>query len=258
MQTARLFIGTGKQTRIGLLSAPVFKTRAPISNVLNGQIRSLHQHIQKESSTSSSPLTPHPPPPFPTTTPRLPQKLPSHTISTQLHSIASEILLSPQTQNPIIHSSYEKATGTWQYLVADPSTLQAVIIDSVLDYNPTTQVISTQTADSLFSLISSHKYKITKILETHAHADHLSAASYLQHRIAQSQGLRPPICIGKRITQVQEMFGKKYGISAEEYRNAFDRLFDDDEVFEVGELKVKVMHLPGHTPDHIGYIIGGK
>ena len=161
-------------------------------------------------------------------------------------------------QEPTIHSSYEKMTGTWQYVLADPSTMKAVIIDSVLDYDPATQTISTQTADSLLSLIVGHGYTIEKILETHAHADHLTAASYLQSRLTQQQGHSPPICIGKRITQVQDLFGAKYGIPIKEYRGVFDKLFDDDERFEIGNLTATVIHLPGHTPDHIGYIIGGK
>lgn len=142
-------------------------------------------------------------------------------------------------------------------MVVDPASRKAVIIDSVLDYDPASQVISTQTADSLLSLIVEKDYKIERILETHAHADHLTAASYLQSRLEKSQGYKPPICIGKRITQVQELFGKRYGVPVEEYRDVFDKLFDDDESFEIGNLKATVTHLPGHTPDHIGYIIGG-
>ncbi|KAF2122261.1 putative metallo-beta-lactamase domain protein [Lophiotrema nucula] len=159
-------------------------------------------------------------------------------------------------QEPTIHSSYEKKTGTWQYVVADPSTLKAVIIDSVLDYDPSTQTISTETAECLLSMISDKGYKIEKILETHAHADHLTAASYLQNRLEREQGFKAPICIGKRITQVQDMFGQRYGVPADEYKGVFDKFFDDEESFEIGNLTATVTHLPGHTPDHIGYIIG--
>ncbi|KAF1829923.1 Metallo-hydrolase/oxidoreductase [Decorospora gaudefroyi] len=156
---------------------------------------------------------------------------------------------------PTIHSSFEERTGTWQYVVADPATKKAVIIDAVLDYDPTTQTISTSTADALLKMVSEKGYHIEKILETHAHADHLTAASYLQHRLSQQQGSKPPICIGKRIKQVQELFAAKYGIAAAEYEGVFDHLFDDDEVFEIGQVTAKVIHLPGHTPDHIGYHI---
>lgn len=163
-----------------------------------------------------------------------------------------------RAQSPSIHPTYEPNTGTWQYLIADPSSLTAVIIDPVLDYDAGSQAISTRTADSLLSLVNSHKYTIAKILETHAHADHLTAASYLQHRLEKIQGSKPPIGIGKRIVKVQEMFGARYGVPEDEWRSAFDELFKDEEEFNVGELGVKVIHLPGHTPDHVGYVVGGK
>jgi glyoxylase-like metal-dependent hydrolase (beta-lactamase superfamily II) len=160
--------------------------------------------------------------------------------------------------SPGIHSIYEPVTGTWQYLVADPSTLEAVIIDSVLDYDPTTRIISTKTADALSSIIDAQNYTITKILETHIHADHLTAASYLQYKLEREQGFRPPICIGRRITQVQELFGRTYNIPQSEYEEVFEQLFADDEEFSIGTLSAKVIHLPGHTADHVGYIVGGK
>ena len=162
------------------------------------------------------------------------------------------------SEEPTIHSSFEERTGTWQYVVADPTTQKAVIIDSVLDYDAATQTISTSTADALLAMIAEKGYHIEKILETHAHADHLTAASYLQHRLSQLQGSKPPICIGQRIREVQKRFAERYGISADEYEGVFDHLFEDDETFSIGELTAKVMHLPGHTPDHIGYHIAGK
>lgn len=160
--------------------------------------------------------------------------------------------------DPIIQSLFEEQTGTWQYVVADPSTKKAVIIDSVLDYDPKTHIISTETADALLSTIAENGYQVEKILETHAHADHLTAAAYLQHRLSQVQGAKPPICIGHRIKQVQRLFANKYGILADEYEHVFDHLFEDDETFSIGRLTAKVIHLPGHTPDHIGYQIGGE
>jgi glyoxylase-like metal-dependent hydrolase (beta-lactamase superfamily II) len=161
-------------------------------------------------------------------------------------------------EEPTIHDLFESKTCTWQYVVADPSTLTAVIIDPVLDYDPATQVITTQTADSLMSLVREKGYRVTGILETHVHADHLTAASYLQNRLAQEQGYGPPIGIGKRIKQVQKLFGQRYGIPAEEYEGTFGKLFDDDETFNIGNLRAMAIHLPGHTPDHLGYKIGGK
>lgn len=156
---------------------------------------------------------------------------------------------------PMVHSMFEKKTGTWQYVVADPATKKAAIIDAVLDFDPNTRTISTATADHLLETIINYGYHVERILETHAHADHLTAASYLQYKLLQLQGGRPPICIGKRIEQVQRRFAAKYNIPAEEYEGVFDRLLEDDESFALGNLTVNVMHLPGHTPDHIGYQI---
>ncbi|KAG9596726.1 putative metallo-beta-lactamase domain protein, partial [Aureobasidium melanogenum] len=157
---------------------------------------------------------------------------------------------------PTIHTLYERRTGTWQYVVSDPSTKAAVIIDPVLDYEPTTQTITPDTADSILSLIKDQGLRVERILETHVHADHITAASYLQSQLALEQDHKPLVCIGKRIVQVQKLFGQIYRISAEEYEGAFDKLLDDDETFSLGELTVTALHLPGHTPDHMGYMVG--
>ncbi|WQF80120.1 Putative metallo-beta-lactamase, ribonuclease Z/Hydroxyacylglutathione hydrolase [Colletotrichum destructivum] len=158
---------------------------------------------------------------------------------------------------PTIHDIFEPSTGTWQYIVADLPTKAAIIIDPVLDFDPATSTISTQTSDGLLEVIWELGYKVVGILETHVHADHLTAAKYLQSRLREAQaGAAPDICIGGRIKVVQERLGEKYGIEKEEFASAFDRLFGDDEVFEIGKLEATALHLPGHTPDHMGYLIG--
>ncbi|KAE8356369.1 beta-lactamase-like protein [Aspergillus coremiiformis] len=157
---------------------------------------------------------------------------------------------------PTIHAVFENVTGTWQYVVADPSTSAAVIIDPVLDYDPASQVVATSSADTLLSLVKEKGYKVERILETHVHADHLTAAAYLQKQLSQEQGRKPPIGIGKRIGPVQRLFGRRYAVSPEEYNVVFDVLFDDDENFHIGNLTATAIHLPGHTPDHLGYKIG--
>ena len=163
------------------------------------------------------------------------------------------------TPEPTIHPVFEPQTSTWQYLVADPATHTAAIIDPVLDYNNCTRTVSTHSAEALLSLVRAHGYTVSHILETHAHADHLTAAFYLQRRLAERQGgAKPPVGIGKRIGQVQSLFGKRYGIDSGEYDGVFDLLLEDDGVFAVGGLQGKVVHLPGHTPDHVGYWIGGE
>lgn len=165
---------------------------------------------------------------------------------------------STRSGEPTIHAVFDKNTSTWQYVVADPASSRAVIIDPVLDFDRTTQTISTETADSMLKLVKDQGYKIDMILETHIHADHMTAASYLQAKLAPDQFFQPPIGIGKRIDQVQNLFGQRYGIPEAEYRGVFGRYFDDDEAFNFGKLSVSVLHLPGHTPDHLGYKVGGE
>lgn len=158
---------------------------------------------------------------------------------------------------PTIHSIFEKETSTWQYIVADPASSHAVIIDPVLDYDRASQTISTESADHLLNMVKQHGYTIDMILETHVHADHLTAASYLQTQLSRVQDIQPVIGIGKRIEMVQRLFGERYGIPEAQYKGIFGKYFDDNEVFRIGELAASVLHLPGHTPDHLGYKIGG-
>ena len=155
---------------------------------------------------------------------------------------------------PVIHPLFHSPTSTYQYLLADPTTLSAVIIDPVLDFDPSTGTISSSSADAILGLVRNEGYTVTHLLETHAHADHLTAAYYLKQQL----GGKPKICIGKRITKVQTTFAEKYGVNKKELEGVFDVLWEDDEVFQVGELEARVMWLPGHTEDHVGYVIGGK
>ncbi|KAG6842089.1 hypothetical protein C0991_002743 [Blastosporella zonata] len=137
-------------------------------------------------------------------------------------------------------------------LLADPVTLEAVVIDPVLDYDNTARTISTATADCILTFIKEHGLKVLRILETHAHADHLSASQYFKAMLPNDT----PLCIGKRIKQVQRTFAPRYGIDPHSLENAFDILLEDDEEFQLGDISCKVIHLPGHTPDHVGYVLG--
>jgi len=178
-------------------------------------------------------------------------------MSSLLHQLSSHLSISVNmSSEPVIHNIFEPVTCTWQYIVADPFTSEAVIIDSVLDFDPNKLTVSTSSADAVLALIAKNGYHIDKVLETHVHADHLTAAKYIQHKLVRMQGSKPDICIGQRVTLAQETFAKRYGVPKEEIDNAFDRLFDDTVVFKLGGLEVKVLHLPGHTHDHLGYQIG--
>ncbi|SPO01973.1 probable Zn-dependent hydrolases, including glyoxylases [Cephalotrichum gorgonifer] len=159
---------------------------------------------------------------------------------------------------PTVHSVFESQTGTWQYVVACPESKAAAIIDPVLDLDLGQLRITTSSADQLLDVVTKHGYTVVRLLETHAHADHLTAAAYLQRRLLQSQGSKVPICTGHDIRKVQATFGPRYRVPQAELDNAFDHLFQDDEVFNIGNLKAAVLHLPGHTPDHSGYQIGSN
>ena len=169
----------------------------------------------------------------------------------------SHIMATALAGQPIIHDIFEKKTGSWQYIVVDPSTLKTAIIDPVLDYDAATATVSTQTADSLLAVIKEEGCEVDLILEAHVHADHMTAASYLRKQLAIEQGYEPMIGIGIRIKEVQKTFGERYRIKPEQF-DVFDKLFDDDEMFHVGSLSATSIPLPGHTPDHIGYKIGGN
>lgn len=159
---------------------------------------------------------------------------------------------------PNIISVFEKQTSTWQYIVACSQTREAVIIDPVLDFDVATLQITTTSADNLLDIAASNNYTVVKLLETHVHADHLTAAYYIQQKLFACNNRHVPICIGHRIRQVQQTFARRYNVSRQELDQAFDCLFNDDEDFLIGNISAQAIYLPGHTPDHSGYIIGNS
>ncbi|THV05063.1 Metallo-hydrolase/oxidoreductase [Dendrothele bispora CBS 962.96] len=151
-----------------------------------------------------------------------------------------------------VYSFFEPATESWQYLLVDPASSEAAIIDPVLDYNPASGVVSTGTAEGILSFITENGFKVRRVLETHAHADHLTASQFFKKHLP-GEIL---ICIGERISQIQKHFAPIYDFSDKDMENHFDVLLKDDEEFKLGGISCKVMHLPGHTPDHLGYVVG--
>lgn len=153
---------------------------------------------------------------------------------------------------PEIEGFFDPDTYTVTYVVYDKASSEAAIVDSVLDYDPASGRTSFDSADRVFDFITSNNLQVKYLLETHAHADHLSAAPYLQEKLGGK------IAIGEHITTVQDVFGKLFNAGTEFQRDGsdFDVLFADGDTFAIGNLPVTVLHVPGHTPACIAYVIG--
>ncbi|MXP09148.1 MBL fold metallo-hydrolase [Pseudoblastomonas halimionae] len=157
-----------------------------------------------------------------------------------------------KAKRPSIAGFFDEATNTVSYVVHDPATGQTAIIDSVLDYEAASGRTSNGSADRIIEYVRANELKVAWLLETHAHADHLSAAPYLQEQLGGKLG------IGRDIIRVQDVFGKIFNAGSDFERDGsqFDRLFDDGDSFALGELEVIVLHVPGHTPADMAFIIG--
>ena len=153
---------------------------------------------------------------------------------------------------PQVRAFFDEATFTASYVVHDPATRRAAIVDPVLDYDPAAGRTGHGSADAIVAHIEAEGLTVDWLLETHAHADHLSAAPYLQQRLGGT------LAIGRAITTVQETFGTLFGAGPDFARDGsqFDRLFDDGDSFALGALQAAVLHVPGHTPADLAYVIG--
>jgi len=154
--------------------------------------------------------------------------------------------------NPEVRTFFDEATFTATHVVVDRETRRAAIIDSVCDYDLKSGRTGTKSADGLIAYVCEHGLIVEWVLETHAHADHLSAAPYLKRRLGGRIG------IGAHITDVQRIFGEVFNAGPEFHPDGsqFDRLFQDGDRFRIGNLEARVMHTPGHTPACITYVIG--
>lgn len=154
--------------------------------------------------------------------------------------------------SPEVHGFFDEATNTVSYVVRDPAGTQAAVIDSVLDFDYAAAHTDTRSADAIIAFVRERGWTVDWLLETHVHADHLSAAPYLQREIGGKIG------IGERITVVQDTFGKIFNEGTEFQRDGsqFDRLFHEGDSFRIGGIEAKVLHTPGHTPACLTYVIG--
>ena len=153
-------------------------------------------------------------------------------------------------QHPRVDSFFHADTSTFTHIVSDGR--HAAIIDPVLDFDPASACTSTRSADALRAHLDRHGLTVAWILETHAHADHLSAGAYLR------DVLGAPLAIGRGITEVQRRFKALFGMGDEFVADGsqFDRLFDDGDAFRIGTLEARVLATPGHTDDSLTYVIG--
>ena len=151
-----------------------------------------------------------------------------------------------------VEGFFDSATSTISYLVLDAPTRDCAIIDSVLDFDPKSGRTHTSSADKLIARVRELKARVTWILESHVHADHVCAAPYLK------QKLGGQLAIGREIMAVQGVFGQLFNAGADFARDGsqFDHLFADGEAFAIGSLKARALHTPGHTPACMTYVIG--
>ncbi|ALO47561.1 MBL fold metallo-hydrolase [Pseudohongiella spirulinae] len=156
------------------------------------------------------------------------------------------------TLKPEVFTFYDQQTFTFSYVVKDPTSNDCAVIDSVLNLDYNSGRISYTSANEIIEHIQKHKLNLVWLIETHVHADHLSAAPYIQEKLGGK------LAIGAHITTVQNVFGKVFNAGTEFARDGsqFDHLFEDGEAYQVGALQCKAIHTPGHTPACMTHVIG--
>ncbi|THD82884.1 MBL fold metallo-hydrolase [Aliigemmobacter aestuarii] len=154
--------------------------------------------------------------------------------------------------HPAVHAFFDEATNTITYVVREPEGRACAVIDSVLDFDYASGRTDTRSADAVIAFIKAEGLDLQWILETHVHADHLSAAPYIQERLGGKIG------IGERITVVQDTFGKIFNEGTRFQRDGsqFDQLFREGDSLMIGQMRADVLHTPGHTPACLTYVIG--
>jgi len=153
---------------------------------------------------------------------------------------------------PEVKALFDEPTNTVSYVVVDPATKKCAIVDSVLDYDPASGRTSRKSADAIIAWVGEAGLEVEWVLETHVHADHLSAAPYLKEKLGGK------LAIGSEIRTVQQTFGKIFNAGTEFQRDGsqFDVLFRDGDSFRLGAIEARAIHTPGHTPACMTYLIG--
>ena len=163
-----------------------------------------------------------------------------------------QAVLAGRVEAPQVKAFFDEPTYTVSYVVSDAATKKAAIIDSVWNFDHASGRTSFESADAIVAYVDAEGLSIEWILETHAHADHLSAAPYLQEKLGGK------LAIGRAITTVQDVFGKIFNEGTEFARDGsqFDRLLEDGDVLTIGEISLIALHVPGHTPADLAYVVG--
>ena len=154
---------------------------------------------------------------------------------------------------PVVKPFFDPATNTISYVVKDPSSDACAVVDSVMDIDYAAGRITYDSADEIISYIQENGLELEWLIETHVHADHLSAAPYIQEKLGGKLG------IGEKITVIQETFGKVFNEGTEFQRDGsqFDMLFKDGDTYQIGEMTAFAMYTPGHTPACMVHVMGG-
>lgn len=175
------------------------------------------------------------------------------TIDPHLEQAMAQIkAVAARGSRPDVRSFFDDGTNSVSYVVSDRATGAAAIIDSVLHFDPASGRTGKEPADAIIADVRERGLTVKWLLETHVHADHLSAAPYLRREL----GGR--LAIGRAITDVQKLFGKMFNAGTEFALDGsdFDQLFDDGDIFSIGELPCTVLHVPGHTPADVAFVVG--
>lgn len=177
-----------------------------------------------------------------------------HDMDVHLQAAAAQVdaVTDGRLQAPQVRTFFDEQTFTASHGVSDPATGRAAIVDSVWNFDQASGRTSSRSADEIIAYVREEGLSVDWVLETHAHADHLSAASYLQEKLGGS------IAIGREIITIQGVFGTVFNEGAEFARDGsqFDRLLTDGDTLELGDLTLVALHVPGHTPADIAYVVG--
>ena len=179
--------------------------------------------------------------------------MPTAIADPHLDQAAAQIRAAGASTNRLaVEAFFDEPTNTASYVIHDPATRRAAIVDSVLDFDAASGRTSTASADAMIAFVKANGLTVDWLLESHAHADHLSAAPYIQRELGGK------LAIGREIITVQNVFGKIFNFGTEFARDGseFDRLFEDGDTFAIGSIPAIVLHVPGHTPADMAYVIG--